>query len=150
MDKLLIKFLNDRSRQLGVPKVAYEGDAGIDIFVCLPEGQDELVIHPNERLNIPSGISITPSPGYWSRIAARSSTERRLRLRVVDAVIDQGYTGELFTQVVNHNTWPITIRHGDRIAQVIFHKSRVPKVIEVVDELPASDRSAKGFGSSGK
>ena len=59
--------------------------------------------------------------------------------------IDSDYRGEVQLAMINLGTEPVTIRHGDRIAQMVVQP--VPRVRwEEVDELPASAREAGGFG----
>jgi dUTP pyrophosphatase len=146
-----VKFLDPEAKRFGLPLFAYEGDAGADLRVILPKDQREtgVTIYPGDRILLSCGIALDIAPGYWGRLTHRSSTERRLRLRVVEGTIDNGFKGELFTQVHNPNTFPINISHGDRIAQIIFHKLN-QMVFEEVNELAQSDRGTNGFGSSGK
>jgi dUTP pyrophosphatase len=64
-------------------------------------------------------------------------------------LVDSGYRGEL--RVILHNTdrsEPFVVEPGMRIAQLVV--VAVPHAdLHEVDELPASDRGAGGFGSSG-
>ena len=64
------------------------------------------------------------------------------------ATIDADYRGEL--RVVLLNTDPVeqfVIEVGDRIAQLVILAVPQVRLVEV-DELPDSERSASGFGSS--
>lgn len=88
--------------------------------------------------------------------------------------IDAGYRGEVLVCLVNVNQpsyslrtirdkqghvtdvslersdVSITIRKGDKIAQMSPFEARTQLQVTVVDELSPSDRGGKGFGSSGK
>lgn len=145
-----IKFVNNDAKEFGLPMYAYQSDAGCDLRVILKpdEIKTGLTIFPNERVLLSCGFKMRIEDGWWARITHRSSTERRLRLRVVEGTIDTGYLGEIFTQVHNPNTFPLTIHHGDRIAQMIFHKVHQAN-FEEVDDLGTTDRGSNGFGSSG-
>lgn len=150
--KVKIKFLSEEAKKFGLPSYAYKGDAGFDLRVVLKDGELKdgfTTIYPGDRALLSCGIALKMEEGYWGRITHRSSTERRLRLRVVEGTIDNGFTGELFTQVHNPNTFPIEIKHGDRIAQLIFQKLE-QAVFEETDDLGTTDRGVNGFGSSGK
>lgn len=154
--KILIKFTDDEygkaSKELGIPKYTYFGeDAGIDLPVVLGNEHRSLgfTIFPGDRTILHSGLLIEPPRGYWSRIIHRSSTESRHRLRVIEGVIDWGYRAEILTQVHNSNTFPITIQHGQRIAQLILCPLSFFEIVET-DKLTDSLRGTKGFGSSGK
>ncbi len=43
---------------------------------------------------------------------------------------------------------PLTVKRGDRVAQLILERIITPQVVEVED-LDATDRGAGGFGSTG-
>lgn len=146
-----LKFLNEEAKKFGVPHYRYTGDAGTDLYVVLNEEDRAhgLTVHPGERVLVPTGVAIALPEGYWGRITHRSSTERRLRLRVVEGTIDQGFRGALFAQIANAESWPIKVEHGDRIAQLIIHRV-IQGEFQEVTELPSSDRDTRGFGSTGK
>lgn len=62
--------------------------------------------------------------------------------------IDSDYRGEIKVIVINHGEEPFTIKHGDRIAQMII--APVQKIeIQKVFELPRTKRGDGGFGSTG-
>jgi dUTP pyrophosphatase len=154
-NQILIKYTDDEygieSKKLGLPKYTYFGeDAGLDLPVILTKEQQSLgfTIFPGDRTVLHSGLLIEPPHGYWSRIIHRSSTERRHRLRVIEGIIDWGYRAEVLTQVHNSNSYPITIQHGQRIAQLIICPLSCFSVKEAT-KLSDSLRKTKGFGHSG-
>lgn len=167
------------AKEFEMIKVAKSGDVGMDLPVALPylDGYEEklkqylddcnandetplsefinvikhgyVTINPGCRALIPTDISLELPEDHWASIEARSSTSK-LSLIVPKGVIDEGYRGELFAQVINVGTEPRHIHHGDRLVQLILHE-RINKdlVIEEVDELSESERGTTGFGSSG-
>ena len=150
-----IKFTEDEYGEeckirFGLPSYSYYGeDAGADLPVVLDrEHRDGFTIFPGDRAILHSGMIIELPKGYWCRIIHRSSTEKRHRLRVIEGVIDSGYRAEMLTQVHNSNTFPITIKHGQRIAQFIVNKLCFFKFVET-NILSSSARDRHGFGSSG-
>ena len=63
--------------------------------------------------------------------------------------MDAGYRGEIKVVLVNLDPKePITLRRGDRIAQLVIQRVEQATFVEV-DELPASARGAGGHGSTG-
>ena len=51
--------------------------------------------------------------------------------------------------LVNHDpAASVTLRRGDRIAQLVVQRAERAELVEV-DELPSSARGAGGFGSTG-
>jgi dUTP pyrophosphatase len=126
-----------------MPKRAYEGDAGFDLFCSRTT-----LIPPGGFRDIPHDIAISLPTGYWGRITGRSSTFRKHLLHVVEGVIDNGYRGPLFSGVWNTKDTIHTVAVGDRVGQIIIQRIEAPEWIEVA-ELPESERGEKGFGSSG-
>lgn len=112
--------------------------------------RETLIVHPHNKVVVPTGISIELPKGYWASIEARSSTSADLIL-VPKGVIDEGYRGELFAVLVNIGDEPRYIRHGERYVQLIVHR-RNSAIIEVeeVDKLSESERGNTGFGSTGR
>ena len=149
-DMVKVQFVDPEARKFGLPKYAYSSDAGVDLVTVLPidERQHGRTVYPGERALLPTGIRIEMPDEYWGSIQHRSSTEKKFRLRVVQGTIDPNYRGDIYIHVHNPNTYPITIHHGDRIAQLIFIK-RTFMNFEEVDKLSESERGTNGFGSSG-
>jgi len=145
-----VKFLNEEARAVGLPIYRYEGDAGADLHVILDDEDRKhgLTIFPGERRIIPTGVALQIEQGYKARITHRSSTERRLRLRVVEGTIDNGYTGPIFVQVANENSFPITVNHKDRVAQLVIMPI-IHGQFKEVHEFKPTERGANGFGSTG-
>lgn len=129
--------------------IAKAGDVGLDIPVAFAD-KEPIVINPGERHLVPTDIRIEIPYTHWASIEARSSTSKK-SLIVPKGVIDPGYRGELFAQIINVGNNPVTINHGDRLIQLILHERHIKEfeIIEV-DELSESERGESGFGSSGQ
>ena len=131
-----------------LPPPAYEhpGDAGMDL-----RARTDVVLAPGERAMVPTGVSIALPDGYVALVCPRSGLAARLGLGVVNGpgVIDSGYRGGIAVVLVNHDPDDvITLRRGDRIAQLVI--TPVARVRwHPVDDLPGSQRSSGGFGSTG-
>jgi len=62
--------------------------------------------------------------------------------------IDADYRGEIGVIAINLGKKPLTIKRGERIAQMVIHTvSR--GIIEEVNELDTTQRGEGGFGHSG-
>ncbi|WP_369123187.1 dUTP diphosphatase, partial [Salmonella enterica] len=64
-------------------------------------------------------------------------------------VADEDYTGEYIVALHNDSCDIVSIKEGDRIAQLVF----LPYIgveFKEVDELDKTDRGDGGFGSTGK
>ena len=128
-----------------LPDRAYVGDAGLDLAACEP-----VSLSPGERAVVPTGLAVAIPDGYAGFVQPRSGLAARDGVTIVNApgLIDSGYRGEI--QVVLLNTdreQTFTAQAGERIAQLVV--LAVPEVtLREVEELPASERGVRGFGSS--
>lgn len=143
---------NESAKRFPMLAIAKEGDVGLDLACTLdgPEFGGVFTVKPGERRLLPTGVHIELPEGYWASIEARSSTSK-LGLIIPKGVIDEGYRGEMFAQVMNVGNNAVTIHDGDRIIQLIVHKRHIKdmNIIEV-DELSPSERGSDGFGSTGR
>lgn len=135
----------------GVPLPAYArpGDAGVDLVTT-----SDVVLEPGERAVVGTGIAIALPEGHAGFVHPRSGLAARVGLSVVNTpgTIDSGYRGEIRVCLVNHDPrLPITLRRGDRIAQLVVQRVEHAVFREVGDvtTLPASARGADGYGSTG-
>ena len=65
-------------------------------------------------------------------------------------VIDRGYRGEMFVNLILFGDKEWLIQRGDRIAQLIPIRPETLVLIIEVNELSLSERGEKGYGSSGR
>ena len=127
-----------------IPYRANPTDAGADL--CSVEN---LLIPPQSRTLVSTGISLQIPSGYYGRVAPRSGIAVKNGIDVLAGVIDSGYRG--IVCVVLYNTdkeKSFEVKSGDRIAQIIFEQHWNFSFKET-DDLVDSERSINGFGSSG-
>jgi dUTP pyrophosphatase len=128
-----------------VPTRAYDGDAGIDLAAC-----ERVELGPGERALVPTGLAVAIPEGYAGYVQPRSGLATKHGISIVNTpgLIDAGYRGELLVNLLNTDARePFVVEPGMRIAQLVV--LQVPQVSLVeVDELPESERGARGFGSS--
>ena len=134
-----------------LPRYASDGAAGLDLTAALDA---PLSLAPRQRAAVPTGLVIGLPPGHEGQVRPRSGLAIRHGLTVVNApgTIDEDYRGELAVLLVNLGDEVVTIRPGDRIAQlVVAPVSRVGIVeIDAVEELGDTERGAGSFGSTGR
>ncbi|GIV14911.1 MAG: deoxyuridine 5'-triphosphate nucleotidohydrolase [Armatimonadota bacterium] len=132
---------------LPLPQYATPGSAGADLYAAVRE---PVVIHPGERRRISTGIRIALPPGYEAQVRPRSGLADRYGLSMVNApgTIDSDYRGVIQVILINLGQEPITIRRGDRIAQLVVAPV-VQAVWQEVKSLPETERAEGGFGSTG-
>lgn len=131
---------------LPLPSYGHPGDAGLDLFARI-----DTVIEPGERALVPTGVAIALPAGYAAFVHPRSGLALRHGLGVVNGpgTVDAGYRGEISVILINHDpASAITLKRGDRIAQLVVQRVSHAHLIEVT-ELPGSHRGEGGFGSTG-
>lgn len=137
-----VKFTDDGSGRK--PDHKYMGDAGYDLY-CSRTTK----IAPHSNINVPSGVCIQSDDRLWFELMPRSSTMRMKGLQVVEAVIDNDYTGEMFACVYNPSDEEKTVEAGDRIVQIVPHRL-LRCEFRQVKQLNERTRGSNGFGSTGK
>ena len=142
MIELQIQRLHDEAV---VPSRAYAGDAGLDLSAC-----ERAELGPGERAVVGTGVAVAIPEGFAGFVQPRSGLAARHGISVVNSpgLVDAGYRGEL--RVVLLNTDPrntFVVEPGMRIAQLVVLPVPELELLEV-DELPASERGVRGFGST--
>ena len=128
-----------------LPTRAYTGDAGLDLAAC-----ERCELAPGERAAVPTGLAVAIPEGYAGFVQPRSGLALEHGIAVLNSpgLVDSGYRGELRVVLLNTDRRErFVVEPGMRIAQLVV--LRVPEVEPIeVDELPASERGVRGFGSS--
>ena len=143
---VLIKKLNNNSFDL--PKYQTEGSVGMDLSAFI---ENDILIKPNERELIPTGIAISLPQNIEGQVRPRSGLSLKYGITVLNSpgTIDSDYRGEIKVILINHGNEGFLIKNNDRIAQLVFNE--VVKVsFEEVNNLDQTSRDQKGFGSTGK
>ena len=118
-----------------LPERAYAGDAGLDLAAC-----ERVELAPGQRAVVGTGLAVAIPEGHAGFVQPRSGLADRHGISIVNApgLIDSGYRGELKVILLNTDAAErFVVEPGMRIAQL------------VVLELPATERGARGHGSSG-
>ena len=126
-----------------LPTRASPGSVGYDLYSL-----NDLIIQPNSRDIVSTGVCATIPLGCYGRIAPRSGLTVKYGIHVGAGVIDPDYTGELKVCLFNLGSVPFEIKQGERIAQLILEKCSTP-LIQEVNELQKTMRANRGFGSTG-
>ena len=128
-----------------LPEQAYAGDAGFDLSTC-----ERIVLGPGERALVPTGLAVAIPEGYAGFVQPRSGLAARHGIAVVNSpgLIDSGYRGEIRIVLLNTDREHTFVAEpGDRVAQLVVLPVPGLALVEL-DELPASERGVRGFGSS--
>ena len=128
-----------------LPAQAYPGDAGLDLATC-----ERVELAPGERALVPTGLAVAIPDGHAGFVQPRSGLAARNGIAVVNSpgLIDSGYRGEVKVVLLNTDARETFVAEpGERIAQLVVLALPGVEPVEV-NELPASERGALGFGSS--
>ena len=146
--KLDLKILDARMRDY-LPAYATPGSAGLDLRAAI---EAPITLEPGQTALVPTGLAIhVGDPGYAALILPRSGLGHKhgIVLGNLVGLIDSDYQGELMISTWNRGHTTFALNPMERLAQLVI----VPVVqarFNIVDEFPASERGAGGFGSTGK
>jgi dUTP pyrophosphatase len=130
-------------------------NAGFDLFVPA-----DVTFAPDERKLVSMGVRAVVIEGeeggergqvqnYWMVPRSSISKTGLMMLNSV-GVIDKSYRGELMAYLWNTTTWPVEVKKGQRLVQIVArHMGDIGEVV-VVDKLPSTERGEGGFGSTGR
>ena len=146
-----------------VPTKATESASGYDLCAWLKDSYDEqALISPHSTMIVPTGLNVNIPNGYEIQIRPRSGLAAKFGVTVLNTpgTIDSDYCPklsdnaedfELKVILINHNKFPFSIKHGDRIAQMVVAKLADHELVEVVEFGNTNKTSRKGgLGSTGK
>jgi dUTP pyrophosphatase len=146
MSELTIRIINQSVNPL--PSYATDGSSGMDLRASL---EADIELEPLQRCLVPTGLFLEIPAGYEAQVRPRSGLAIKQGITCLNTpgTIDADYRGEIKVILVNLSAEVHLIRHGDRIAQMVFQK--VEKVNWMpVSEITETERNAGGFGHTGK
>jgi len=127
-----------------VPAHSTRYAAGADL--CSVE---EMIIQPQSRAVVGTGVCIELPEFYYGQIAPRSGLAVKKGVMTMAGIIDADYRGEINVVLYNSDKEAtFRIDRGDRIAQLII-KRHYTFDFEEVSELSETVRAEGGFGSTG-
>lgn len=108
-----------------------------------------ITLEPGDRALVPTGFRARLPEGYEAQIRMRSSLAWKRGLTVPNApgTVDADYPDEWFVLVLNSASRPVTIEHGERVAQIVLHRYEVAEWEE--GPVGVSTDRVGGLGSTG-
>jgi dUTP pyrophosphatase len=146
MSELTIRIINQSVNPL--PNYATEGASGMDLRASL---DSDIVMSPLERCLVPTGLFLEIPAGFEAQIRPRSGLAIKQGITCLNTpgTIDADYRGEIKVILINFSAEVQHIRHGDRIAQMVFQKVEKVNWLPVL-EISETERNEGGFGHTGK
>ena len=116
MTKILIKRLSEK---VILPKYETVGSSGMDLAACINE---TIIIQPNNKVIIPTGISLSIPKGFEIQIRPRSGLAAKNTLTVLNTpgTIDSDYRGEIKVIIINLGITEFKVEDKLRIAQMVL------------------------------
>jgi dUTP pyrophosphatase len=142
-----VRFLRLPSNpDLPLPERATPHAAGYDLRSADPD----FVLGTGEIRLVGSGLAMEMPLDVECQVRPRSglATKHGITMPNAPGTIDPDYRGELRVPLQNLGSAPVTIRRGERIAQLVFARFEVLDV-EEARTLSETERGAGGFGSTG-
>ena len=134
-----------------LPLPAYESAqaAGMDLRAAVPENEP-LILRPGSRFAVPTGLAFALPAGFEGQVRPRSGLAIKSGVTCLNTpgTIDADYRGEVKVILINLGEEDLTIRRGDRIAQLVVAPVVQARWAEV-ESLDETARGAGGFGSTG-
>lgn len=153
MTRIGVVFTDEADAGIALPAYASDGAAGADVRANFPapERAAGLVLNPGARALVPTGLRLEIPEGFEVQVRPRSGLALKHGLTVGNApgTIDSDYRGPLGVILINLGVEPVTISHGERIAQLVV----APVVrgrFELAADLSETRRGDGGFGSTGR
>jgi dUTP pyrophosphatase len=146
MQPITVKFRKLHAAAV-LPARQSDHAAGYDVYACLDHN---VTISRGSISPIATGLAVEIPPGYHISIRARSGMAVKHGLTPVNTpgTIDADYRGEIFVPLINLGREDYTIKHGDRIAQLLLEQTLAIAWQE--SELGETRRGEGKFGSTGK
>lgn len=117
--------------------------AGHDLYAA-----EDATIPAGQRGLVDTKIAVALPPGTYGRIVPRSGLAVKKGIDIGVGVIDADYRGALKVLLINSSDRELQVKQGDRVAQLIIERIADADLTEV-DDLTDTNRSGKGFGSTG-
>ncbi|EPX84555.1 deoxyuridine 5'-triphosphate nucleotidohydrolase [Rubellimicrobium thermophilum DSM 16684] len=149
--RILCDWTPGADRSVPLPSYATSGSAGADLRANLPQElrQGGLTIPPGARIAVPTGLCLAIPEGWEGQVRMRSGLARRTGLCIPNApgTIDSDFRGEVMVLLWNAGDDPVTLAHGERIAQLVV--APVARADFVPGRPEPTARGTGGFGSTG-
>jgi dUTP pyrophosphatase len=140
-------LIPENERDLNLPSYETVGAAGMDVEAGV---STNLILHPGERVLIPTGFSVELPQGYELQVRPRSGLAVKYGVTILNSpgTIDADYRGEVKIALINLGHAPYTIHRGDRVAQLVLAPVLQAFFI-AVSSLDKTERDSGGFGHTG-
>jgi dUTP pyrophosphatase len=157
-----------------LPAFATEGSACFDLRACIVpgtklktysphnkeievpvkvgnDGRPVTVLHPQFRTLVPTGLIFDIPKNHVLKVYPRSGMSVRYGIGLANSVgvVDSDYVEEVFIPIYNMGDTPVTIAHGERLAQAVLEEVKQYTLVERKSRPEQKTDRDGGFGSTG-
>ena len=145
----IIKIINKSTNSL--PEYKTTQSSGMDVRAFM-ENNEYVTLQPMERALIHTGLYVELPEDMECQVRPRSGLALNEGVTVLNTpgTIDADYRGEIGVILINLSKYPVNIKNGDRIAQLVFAKVTKIAGFENVEIINDTERGSGGFGHTGK
>ncbi len=119
---VVAKLREDATR----PIRKHQHDAGVDVFAV-----ENTVVWPFSMKKVKTGVTVEIPEGHVLFVWPKSGGNHIVGAGVIDA----GYQGEVIIKILNYRPWPMIIKKGAPLAQLV----KVPVISDDVIEVPLDE-----------
>lgn len=138
---LKVKLTKDDAK---LPQKAFLGDAGFDVFTI-----ESKTLNPLERYKFNLGLCVEFPTEHVLMVCDKSGIAVNQGLTTIANVIDSTYRGEIHVVIVNVSEHVVSVKKGQKIAQIVLLNCYTGTEVIKVESLPETLRGGSGFGSTG-
>tara|TARA_B100000085_G_scaffold60353_1_gene53104 strand:- start:5543 stop:5989 length:447 start_codon:yes stop_codon:yes gene_type:complete len=131
-----------------LPARAHPTDAGMDFFYA-PESGYTAILAPGQSALLETGIKMQVPAGHMLQIMNKSGIAAKRQLITGACVVDEGYEGEIFVNLMNCGRETQSIEPGQKIAQGVFVRISTPFLVEVDNDEIYDSPTSRGAGALG-
>lgn len=126
-----------------MPRKAHDTDGGFDFFTPF-----EFTLPANGSAIVDTGVHFIIPRGWGGLVVSKSGLNTRYNIEST-GYVDATYTGSVVIKLQSHSDRDYHFHKGEKVSQIIILP--VPEAtLNMIDELPETERGNRGFGSSGK
>ena len=142
MAKLYVSFKLDEGAKM--PAKAHSTDAGFDLHT--PKG---FTVKAGESATVDTGVHMIIPKGWCGLLVSKSGLNTKHDIKTT-GLVDAEYTGSIRVKVQNHGKEDYSFGAGEKVSQIVILPVCDVELVEVIEDLPFTERGENGFGSSGK
>lgn len=126
-----------------MPERAHVLDAGLDLRTPV-----DVVVPAGGSAVVDTGVHVAIPMGYVGMLKSKSGLNIKNGI-TSEGVIDAGYTGAIVAKLYNNGNEDKELKEGQKVTQLVIIPIATPE-LELVTDLPETERGGNGFGSTGE